>query len=147
MTDTQKTQLVARAKELIEKPYKYGASLEEAPNVFDCSSFTQYLFKQIGIEIPRSSILQAADKQGKEIEPESDFSNLKAGDLLFMSGIAGHYDDELFSGTRRYIGHVVIYLGNSAIIQAKKYPGKVFEQPLAELLSDPRYEIVLVKRF
>lgn len=147
MTEAQKTKLIETAKALVGKPYRYGAAPEEAPNCFDCSSFSQYLFKQIGIELPRSSILQAADTQGKEIMPAPDLSNFEAGDLLFMSGIAGHYDDELFGGTRHYIGHVIIYLGNGIIIQAKKYPGKVFEQSLAELLRDPHYAIVLVKRF
>ena len=70
MTDQQKKKLVSIAETVLGKPYHYGAKPEEAPETFDCSSFTQYLFKQIGIELPRSTILQAGDPQGREIVPE-----------------------------------------------------------------------------
>lgn len=147
MTDLQKEKLVSLARELVGKPYQYGAKPEDAPNVFDCSSFIQYLFKQLGIELPRSSILQAADAKGEMVVPAPDLSNLEPGDLLFMTGVAGHYDDELFGGVRHYIGHVTLYLGNGSIIQAKKSYGEVREGTLSEFIKDPHYRIELIKRF
>lgn len=100
MTETQKNKLITVTTSLVDKPYKYGADPKDAPNYFDCSSFTQYIFKQIGIELPRSGILQATDEKGKEIEVEENFSNLETGDLLFMRSDRGHYNDELFSGKK-----------------------------------------------
>ncbi|MFH0806258.1 MAG: C40 family peptidase [Candidatus Brennerbacteria bacterium] len=147
MTETQKEKLISLARGLVGKPYEYGAKPEDAPNVFDCSSFIQYIFKNIDIELPRSSILQAADQKGKTIVPAPDLSSLEPGDLLFMTGVAGHYDDELFDGVRHYIGHVALYLGNGSIIQAKKSYGEVREGTLSEFIKDPHYRIELIKRF
>ena len=146
MTRTQQEKVAALARSLIGKPYKYGAKPEEAPEVFDCSSFTQYLMKQVGIEIPRSALLQAADPKGAGVVPAPDFSNLEPGDLLFMTGVAGHYDDELFGGVRHYIGHVVMYVGDGNIVHARYSTGMVGEQRLAELVADPRFAIQIVKR-
>ncbi len=64
MTKEQQKKLIQVARSLLGKPYRYGAKPEEAPNVFDCSSFTQYVFKQVGIELPRTSIEQAVDPKG-----------------------------------------------------------------------------------
>ena len=147
MTETQKEKLVSLARELVGKPYQYGAKPEDAPNVFDCSSFTQYLFGKIGIELPRSSILQAGDQKGRGVEPKPDFSNLEPGDLLFSRGAVGHYRDELFGGEPVDIGHVTIYLGTGRIVHAREKLGGVKEQPIAELHAEPKYQIVLVKRF
>ena len=145
--NNKKNQLLKIAKSLINKPYKYAASLEEAPHVFDCSSLTQYIFKEIGIDIPRSSILQAADSQGQEIQIAADFSNLEIGDLLFMRSTRGFYYDKLFENRKITIGHVVIYIGDGKIIHARSSINAVAEQELQDLTKDPNYKIVLVKRF
>ncbi|MFH1161916.1 MAG: NlpC/P60 family protein [Candidatus Jorgensenbacteria bacterium] len=147
MTGAQKTKLVALAKGLVGRPYKYGAAPEEAPNFFDCSSFVQYVFKQIGIELPRSSILQAADPQGKEIALAHDFSNLETGDVLFARGRKGHYDDDLFGGRQMTIGHVGLYLGNGEIIHSRHKLGGVTIQGLTVFTAEPHDHIVMVKRF
>jgi len=62
------------------KPYKSGA---EGPNAFDCSGFTRYCYKQIGIELKRSSQEQAGD--GKKVRQKK----LKEGDLVFFKGDSG----------------------------------------------------------
>ncbi|MDI6821194.1 MAG: C40 family peptidase [Patescibacteria group bacterium] len=147
MTEEQKIKLAKTAKSLIGKPYKYGADLTEAPNSFDCSSFTQYVFKQSGIELPRSSILQAAEQKGKEIIPLKDFSNLEVGDLLFMRSDRGFYYDELFQNRNISIGHVVIYIGENNVIHSKKNKDGVVIEDLNELIKEPNYKIVLAKRF
>ncbi len=101
-------QLIKIAKSLIGTPYKYGATMADIPNFFDCSLFTQYVFKQIGVEIPRSTILQA--EHGEEIKLE----NIQPGDLLFLHGTQGFYNKKFPQG----IGHVVLYIGDGKTIHA-----------------------------
>jgi|SRR3989344_288461 len=134
-------------KELVGAKYDYAAKPEEAPEVFDCSSFVQYVFRQVGIDAPRSSILQAGDKKGKEVKFSGDFKELEAGDLIFMRSDRGFYYDELFDGRKLYIGHVAIYVGEGKIAHARKKAGGVVIQSLEEVIKEPNYEIVLIKRF
>lgn len=147
MTTEQKSELLRLARLLIGKPYVYGTSPDEAPNAFDCSSFTQYVFKRVGINLPRSSILQAADAMGVEINPTVDYSNLEIGDLLFMRGTQGYYRDDLFPDRKIYVGHVVIYTGDGNCIHAGSKDHGVIEKPLGEFLKFPEYSVVLAKRF
>ena len=145
MTQEQQTKLIALAKELIGKPYKYGATLEEAPHHFDCSSFTQYLFKQIGIELPRSTIFQA--ECGEEIQLE----NIQPGDLLFVHGVRGFYNQKFPQG----VGHVVLYIGNGKTIHAasrriQEKPvviedGGVEENDVSEIIEKLK-PLVVIKR-
>ncbi len=92
------------------RPYKYGATMGDAPRFFDCSLFTQYVFIQIGIRLPRTAIEQAMI--GKKIA----FKNIKEGDLVFMKGELGRYNKVYPQG----IGHVGIYLGANKIIHADR---------------------------
>lgn len=147
MTLEQKQKIVSVARSLIGKPYIYGAKSEDAPNSFDCSSFTQYLFDQIGIPIPRSSVQQAGETNGQIIDPEISTEKFEIGDLLFMRSSRGHYHDELFGEKQIYIGHVAIYSDKGMIIHSKKSAGGVIEQSLAELTKDPNYKIVYMRRF
>ncbi|MDI6733875.1 MAG: C40 family peptidase [Patescibacteria group bacterium] len=147
MIEEQKNKLVEMTKGLIGKPYKYGADPTEAPDCFDCSSFTQYVFKQIGIDLPRSAILQAADQKGKEIIPEPGFSNLEIGDLLFIRSDRGFYYDELFQDRKIMIGHAMIYLDDDKVIHSRKNKNGVVIEGLNELIKEPNYTIILVKRF
>jgi len=136
--------LIEFAKQYIGKPYKYGASMDEAPDFFDCSSFIKYVFAHIGIELPRSSILQAQDSQGKEV---TDVQYAEPGDVFFMRSDKGYYDDEAFGGRKMCIGHVGLYCGDGILLHAKKSLGGVVFQKLSELQQDPKYAIVLIKRF
>jgi len=77
--------------------YRYGGT---TLNGFDCSGFTQYVFKQIGVDIPRTASEQA--KVGLAISKDS----LKPGDLVF------------FETVRAGISHVGIYIGNGQFIHA-----------------------------
>ncbi|MDP3999750.1 MAG: C40 family peptidase [bacterium] len=105
--------LVALARSTLGTPYKFGAKPEDAPEAFDCSSWTQYLYRQFGLELPRSGIAQAASIQKVT-------GTCKVGDLLFFQGGKGHYDDSLFPDepNRIYIGHVAMYVGDGKIIHA-----------------------------
>lgn len=140
MKNKIRSRLIKIARNCLGAPYKYGAKPEDAPKCFDCSSFTQYIYKKIGLKLPRSSILQAA--QGRNIEMEDGEWRLSVGDLLFWRGDKGHYDDSLFGGEPIYIGHVAMYLGDGKIIQASSAARSVSEKLLAEV-KEP---IALVKR-
>mgnify|MGYP002752586889 FL=1 len=71
----KRDRIVEFAKKQIGKPYFYGASGSE---MFDCSSFVQYVFKTAAnINLPRVSYQQA------EFKPKIT-SNIKKGDLLFF---------------------------------------------------------------
>ncbi|WP_286909892.1 NlpC/P60 family protein [Clostridium sp. UBA1652] len=72
--------------------YVYGAN---GPNVFDCSGFTQYVFKQVGISLSRTTFTQIND--GVPVS----YSDLQPGDLVFTSP-----------------GHMGIYVGGGQIIHA-----------------------------
>jgi len=103
------------------RPYKHGASVTyDAPSEFDCSSFTSYLFAQVGLAIPRISIDQYffTEKILKE--------ELKAGDLIFSNTGEGKifYESmEFLRGQKeeRGVDHVGLYLGNGKIIYASRY--------------------------
>jgi peptidoglycan endopeptidase LytE len=137
--------LITIVKILVGRPYKYGAKMDEAPRVFDCSSFIKYTYAKIGIELPRSTIEQA--EHGKRI---NNIKNLRAGDLIFLHGTKGHYNKKFPIG----IGHVVMYLGNNKIIHAtskriRNYPkivekGAVKIEPFGKILK--RRDVVVIKR-
>jgi len=113
-------ELIDMAKSLINKPYKYGASTsQEAPELFDCSSFTRYLFRQIGKEIPRPSIEQI--EVGREIEKKE----LKPGDLIFSKGFGKPHRNKKFP---QGVGHVGLYIGNGKVINVPKKVGRVVIQ-------------------
>ncbi|HSQ89449.1 SH3 domain-containing protein [Romboutsia sp.] len=96
------------AKKLLGKPYVWGA---EGPNSFDCSGFTQYVFKNSsGISIPRVSRDQS--KFGQYVSR----SQLKKGDLIFF---------DTAGSNNGYVSHVGIYMGNNQMIHASSGKGKV----------------------
>ena len=135
--------LIHFAKKHLGKPYKYGATLTEAPRIFDCSSFTQYLYKRIDINLPRNALGQA--HLGKSISPQKE--NLQPGDLIFIKGSWGHYNPEFPQG----IGHVAIYIGNRRIIHAKWKKNKngsdngfVLGDKIEKLLK--RKDLIVIKR-
>jgi cell wall-associated NlpC family hydrolase len=121
--EEQRKRLKYFALKKINTPYKYGVKKSEIGKFFDCSSFTQYLYKRIGLDIPRSTILQAGcgraimTQKSKRQLREKDF---KIGDLLFFKGAKGHFNQEFPNG----IGHVIMYLGNSQFIHAGGNGGK-----------------------
>jgi len=79
-------------------PYVYGGA---GPNSFDCSGFTQYVYKQFGYSLPHSATSQSYC--GTRVSK----SELRLGDLVIFTE----------SGSSA-IGHVGIYIGNSSFIHA-----------------------------
>ena len=135
--------LVHFARKHLGKPYKYGARPWEAPRVFDCSSFVQYLYKRIGIDLPRTALEQAHFGRKVDIKKEK----LQPGDLIFLKGKWGHYDPQFPQG----VGHVAIYVGDGKIIHARwkgnkdsLSAGKVQEDKVKRILN--RKDLVIVKR-
>ena len=89
--------LVSLAKSKLGCKYVWGAT---GPNTFDCSGLTSWCHKQVGINIPRTSLAQS--KGGKAVSK----SNLQPGDLLF------------WKTTSAEVGHVGMYVGNGQFIHA-----------------------------
>ena len=97
----------SRAKSFLGVPYVWGAT---GPNKFDCSGFTQWVYRDVGINIPRVSRDQA--RVGKFIS----FNELQAGDMMFF--------DTHKKRTGR-VSHVGIYLGSGNFIHASSAGKKV----------------------
>ncbi|MGL5316271.1 MAG: SH3 domain-containing protein [Peptostreptococcaceae bacterium] len=96
---TNKENVINFAYSLLGKPYEWGAS---GPNSFDCSGFTQYVYKTAeGKSIPRVSRDQA--KYGQEVTK----GNYMPGDLLYF--------DTDGDGS---VNHVGIYLGSNEFIHS-----------------------------
>ncbi|MEN7636585.1 NlpC/P60 family protein [Clostridioides difficile] len=91
--------LISIAKSKLGCKYVWGA---EGPNTFDCSGFTQWCYKQVGIKIPRTVATQS--KAGKAVDLK-DRSKWKAGDLLCRVG-GGNSN------------HVMMYIGNGKMIHS-----------------------------
>ncbi|GAB6077927.1 C40 family peptidase [Hydrogenobaculum acidophilum] len=99
-------------------PYRFGGNSREG---MDCSAFTQDVFRQLGIDLPRTAREQA--RLGKLVR-----HHLKPGDLLFFSTYAP------------YPSHVGIYIGNGKMIEASSVYGRVVVDDVA---NDP----YLIKHF
>ncbi len=98
--------VIKSAMQHLGKSYLWGA---EGPNSFDCSGFTQYVFKNVvGINLPRVSREQS--KFGTAVSK----SNLQKGDLLFF--------DTDRNGS---VNHVGIYISNNEFIHASSGARKV----------------------
>lgn len=92
--------IVDFAKKYLGTPYKYGSN---GPSSFDCSGYTTYVFKHVGIKLPRTSSSQG--KTGEKIKR----SNLAIGDLVFFDTSGANNGN---------ISHVGIYLGDGEFIHA-----------------------------
>lgn len=82
-------------------PYQYGAA---GPSSFDCSGLTQWVFGQLGYNLPRTA---AAQYQAVRHVPQSD---VQPGDLVFFTDSSGIY-------------HVGVYAGDNEIWHAPS-PGQ-----------------------
>jgi len=141
--DILRERIVELARRQIGKPYLYGATPSEAPRRFDCSSFVQYLYRKLGIDLPRNSIDQAGTGRRVRLPYRK---NLEVGDLIFLRGRVGRYN-------RRYpqgVGHVILVTGPDEVVHAKfrkvggKDGGEVKRQRLSTILK--RKDITVVKR-
>jgi cell wall-associated NlpC family hydrolase len=98
--------VVQIAMQYVGYPYVWGA---DGPNAFDCSGFTQYVYKQVGVQLPRPAAAQFSTKIGQRI---GSLGALAAGDLVFFKNTGG----------RSGITHVGIYVGGGKMVAANN-PG------------------------
>ncbi|PRR74467.1 C40 family peptidase [Neomoorella humiferrea] len=112
-TTTTAKRVAAIARQYLGVPYRWAGT---SPSGFDCSGFTQYVFRQVGIELPRTASDQAAS--GSHVAKE----DLQVGDLVFFNTY----------GTG--ISHVGIYIGNGKFISASSSRGVAIDN-----IDDPYY--------
>ena len=79
------------------------------PKGFDCSGYTQYVMKEVGITLNRTALDQL--QNGVVIAKE----DMQCGDLVFFSNTGG----------RGFCSHVAIYIGNGQIIHSGASTGVV----------------------
>lgn len=91
--------VVSRGEQYLGAPYKWGGS---TPAGFDCSGFVQYIYRDQGVSLPRTSRQMA--HAGAALP--ADVSWLREGDLM------------LFASNGSRIDHVAIYAGNNQIIHS-----------------------------
>jgi len=105
--------IVARAENVVGKPYKTGAY---GPDAFDSSGLVYYVVTQAGVYVEKMENCQryADNANWQKIE---DKAELKPGDILFF------YGDDFAD-----INHAGIYIGNSKMIDASSANGKVTER-------------------
>ncbi|QRG70663.1 C40 family peptidase [Brevibacillus choshinensis] len=105
-------------------PYKFGSS-KNTTRSFDCSSFTQRVFKQAGINLPRDSRQQS--KVGKQVSK----NQLQKGDLIFFRS---------YGSSSSRITHVAIYAGNNTLLHTYG-KGGVTTSKFAGTSWEKRFEI------
>lgn len=105
--------LVDSARSFLGVKYVYGGTTSSG---FDCSGYTQVVFKKAGISIPRTTGSQYAT--GKAVAK----SNLQTGDLVF------------FNTSGRGVSHVGIYVGSNNFIHASTSQGVMISS-----INDPHY--------
>lgn len=92
--------VIAEARRLRGRPYRYGAT---GPRAFDCSGYTQFVFRKVGRRLPHSA--DAQQRRGRPVRR----SQARPGDLIiFRSGGYGY--------------HAAIYAGNGYMYDAPR-PG------------------------
>ena len=98
--------VIAEAYKYLGTPYVWGGT---TPSGFDCSGYMQYIFKSVGVSLPRVS--QSQQNAGQRVS----ISDIKPGDLVFW-------------GNPAY--HVGMYIGNGQYIHAPQTGDVIKISPL-----------------
>lgn len=112
-------QVISLAKSKIGCRYTQDLGYRNGPNSFDCSGFTNWLYKQVtGVDIGGNTSGQYEKLKGYMVE--GGRSNIQPGDIVITPGT-----------------HVVLYIGDGKVIHAsnsKPYPqGGVKEDKLTSI--------------
>ena len=114
--------LIERARACIGvSTYRRSAMLEDAPSVFNCFRFTQWLWSSVGIQLPDHQLLYSR----AVLVPFSDIDKV---DLVFVPRLE-------YSVTEDDFGHVGIATGMSTVIHATKWKNGVIEEPLSYFVN------------
>ncbi|MDQ0246625.1 cell wall-associated NlpC family hydrolase/Skp family chaperone for outer membrane proteins [Bacillus fengqiuensis] len=84
--------LIATAKQYLGVPYVWGGT---TPSGFDCSGFTQYVFRSVGINLPRVS------RDQQNVGTRISLNEVQPGDLVFRGNPAYHVG--IYIGGGQYI--------------------------------------------
>lgn len=101
---TSAANVIAQAQRMRGVPYLWGGT---SVSGFDCSGFTQTVFRLNGLQLLRDASQQA--RQGEPLAVSKDFAELQPGDLLF------------FGEKENRITHVAISLGGARFIHASDF--------------------------
>ena len=123
-------EVVAIALKYLGVPYRWGGA---SPSGFDCSGLCQYSYRQLGIELPRTSRSQY--RVGQHIAPDR-LDLLKPGDLVFF-GTNGDPDR---------VHHVGIYVGGGNFVHAPQRGDVVKVSSLVDRIAS-RGDYVGASRF
>jgi len=96
--------IILTAKKHLGALYRYGGM---GARGFDCSGFAQFVYRENGITLPRSTVDQY--EQGRKI----DLADAKPGDLLF------------FKIYRNRVSHVGIFVDSDTFIHAPTWGKRV----------------------
>jgi hypothetical protein len=113
-----------KVQPLLGVPYRYGGTTTAG---FDCSGFTQYVYKSLGVSLPRTSSQQFT--KGTPVSVNA----MQPGDLIFFDTGSGS------------ISHVGIYMGGGRMAHAASGQGSVKINNIDWYLN--HYRVVGVKRY
>lgn len=107
------SQVVSAANKVMGTKYVYGGTTTKG---FDCSGFIGYVYKKVGVKLPRTSA--AMYKTGKKVSKK----NLQTGDLVF------------FNTSGKGVSHAGIYIGKGKFVHSSSSKGVSVAK-----INDPYY--------
>jgi cell wall-associated NlpC family hydrolase len=122
--DSREPGFVAVAERFVGTPYLWGGKTSLG---IDCSGLVQVALTAWGISCPSDSDMQEK-ALGDAIAPDSDYSNLQRGDLMFWQG------------------HVAIVRDATTLVHANAFHMAVATEPIAEAITRIRATAIDVRR-